>query len=60
MFRLWNVQNVRNKRRQLLLIYIMRKVVDYFVANGSTVNLRSLDITKAFDKVNHFPLFFLN
>ena len=31
-------------------IYVMRKVVDYFVSNGSTVNLCSLDITKAFDK----------
>jgi len=38
-------------------IYIMRKVVDYFVSNSSTVNLCSLDITKAFDKVNHFGLF---
>jgi len=38
-------------------IYIMRKVVDYFVANGSTVNLCSVDITKAFDKVNHSALF---
>ena len=37
-------------------IYIMRKVVNYFVSNGSTVNLCSLDITKAFDKVNHFAL----
>jgi len=35
----------------------MRKVVDYFVANGSTVNLCSLDITKAFDKMNHSALF---
>ena len=38
-------------------IYIMRKVVNYFVSNGSTVNICSLDITKAFDKVNHFALF---
>jgi len=38
-------------------IFIMRKVVEYFVSNGSTVNLCSLDITKAFDKVNHCALF---
>jgi len=38
-------------------IYIMRKVVDYFVSNGSIVNLCSLDISKAFDKVNHFTLY---
>lgn len=38
-------------------IYSLRLVVDYFVDNGSTVNLCSLDVSKAFDKVNHFVLF---
>ena len=37
-------------------IYSLRSV-DYFVDNGSTVNLCSLDVSKAFDKVNHFVLF---
>ena len=34
-------------------IYSLRTVVDYFSENGSTVNLCSLDVSKAFDKVNH-------
>lgn len=38
-------------------IFIMHKVVEYFVSNSSTVYLCSLDITKAFDKVNHYALF---
>jgi len=38
-------------------IFTMRKVVEYFTANGSTVNVCSLDISKAFDKVNHSALF---
>ena len=32
-------------------------VVDYFVSNGSTVNLFSLDVSKAFDRLNHYALF---
>ena len=39
-------------------IYTVRSVVDYFVSNNSTVNLCTLDISKAFDKV-HFPALFL-
>ena len=35
----------------------MRTVVDHFSENGSTVNLCSLDVSKAFDKVNHHVLF---
>ena len=31
----------------------MRCVVDYYVKFGSTVNLCALDISKAFDKMNH-------
>ena len=38
-------------------VYSLRSVVDYFVDNGSTVNLCSLDVSKAFDKINHFVLF---
>ena len=37
--------------------YVMRKTTEYFVSRGSTVNICSLDIHKAFDKVNHFGLF---
>jgi len=38
-------------------IYSMRCVVDYYVEFGSTVNLCALDISKAFDKMNHYGLF---
>jgi len=33
-------------------IYSVRQTVDYFVSNGSTVNICALDLSKAFDKVN--------
>ena len=35
----------------------LRSVVDYYVNNGSTVNICALDISKAFDKMNHHGLF---
>jgi hypothetical protein len=38
-------------------IYIVRSVVNHYVANGSTVNLCALDVSKAFDKMNHCGLF---
>ena len=38
-------------------IYTLRCVVDYYVSAGSTVNLCALDLTKAFDKMNHHGLF---
>ena len=38
-------------------LYVMRKTTEYFVSRGSTVNICSLDVHKAFDKVNHFGLF---
>jgi len=38
-------------------IYTLRSVVDYYVNNGSTVNICALDISKAFDKMNHHGLF---
>jgi len=40
-------------------IYTLRTAVDYFNAGGSTVFAASLDISKAYDKVNHFRLFSL-
>ena len=39
-------------------IFCVRNVVDYFVENDSTVNLCCLDISKAFDRVNHNCLFY--
>ena len=38
-------------------IYSMRKVVDHYIAGGSTVNVCQLDLSKAFDKMNHFGLY---
>ena len=38
-------------------IYTVRKVIDNFTMNNSTVNLCALDISKAFDRVNHSKLF---
>jgi hypothetical protein len=38
-------------------IYSVRSVVETFVCNRSTVNLCTLDLSKAFDRVNHYALF---
>jgi len=38
-------------------LYTLRKVVDIFTNNGSTVNICSLDLKSAFDHVNHCALF---
>jgi len=38
-------------------IYIVTEVLSYFNKANTTVNMTALDISKAFDKVNHFVLF---
>ena len=38
-------------------IYSVRKVVDHYVNGGSTVNVCLLDLSKAYDKMNHFGLY---
>lgn len=38
-------------------IFSLRSVVDYYVKCGSTINMCALDLTKAFDKMNHHGLF---
>ena len=38
-------------------IYAMKRVVNNFTEKGSTVNICSLDLSKAFDKINHKILF---
>ena len=38
-------------------IYAVKSLCDYYVTRGSTVNVVFLDISKAFDKVNHYSLF---
>ena len=37
-------------------IYCVRNVVESFIANRSTVNVCTLDLSKAFDRVNHHAL----
>ena len=38
-------------------IFTLKSVVDYYVSLNSTVNICSLDISKAYDKMNHNGLF---
>jgi hypothetical protein len=38
-------------------IYTVRSVIDRFINTGSTVNLCAIDISKAFDRMNHHGLF---
>jgi len=38
-------------------LYVLQSTVQYFVKNGSTVNVALLDISKAFDNVHHTQLF---
>ena len=38
-------------------IYSVRKVVDHYVNGGSTINICNIDMSKAFDIMNHSALF---
>ena len=38
-------------------IFAVRKVIEHFTDNDSTVNICCLDISKAFDRINHNALF---
>ena len=38
-------------------IYTVRSVIEYFAKHGSTVNIGLLDMSIAFDKVNHYGLY---
>jgi len=38
-------------------IYVLRSTVDYFVNKHSTVNICSLDVAKAFDRINHYRMY---
>ena len=38
-------------------VFTLRSVIDYYVASNSTVNVCALDLSKAFDKMNHCGLF---
>jgi len=37
-------------------IYLVRNVVEHYVNGGSAVNVCLLDLSKVFDKMNHFAL----
>ena len=37
-------------------IYCVRNVIESFIASGSTVNVCALDLSKAFDRMNHYAL----
>jgi len=38
-------------------IYCVRNVIEKFVNNSSTVSVCTLDLSKAFDRMNHYALF---
>ena len=40
-----------------ITIRTVRNIVDSYVRGGSTANLCAIDLSKAFDKVNHDALF---
>ena len=46
----------RYKYNDRHVIYSVRNVIEHYVANGSTVCICSLDLSKAFDKMNICPV----
>jgi len=40
----------------VLLTYLLRQVIESYISNGSTVNMCTLDLSKAFDRTNHYAL----
>ena len=38
------------------VIYNVRNVIEHYTENGSTVSVCSIDLSKAFDKMNHYAL----
>jgi len=51
------VHNLQYKFSTSTSIYKVRNVVYRYVNGGNTVNLCAIDLTKAFDKVNHHALY---
>ena len=39
-------------------IFAVRNYVEYIINNGGTANICAIDITKAFDKLNHYCIFY--
>jgi len=42
--------------KSAIMQFTLRSVIERFDDGGSTVNLCALDLTKAFDKINHHAL----
>ena len=40
-----------------MLFFALQSVVDFHIKHGSTVNTCMLDMSRAFDKVNHYVLY---
>ena len=38
-------------------IFTLRSTIEYFINRGNSVSMASLDIRKAFDRVNHYKLY---
>ena len=41
-------------------LYVLKSIVDHFNSNGSNVYAAFLDCTKAFDRISHYMVCFLN
>ena len=46
-----------NHKQVTFALYSLRSVVDYYVKYGSTVNICSIDLSKAFGKMDRHALF---
>ena len=56
----WSADNQFGFKRSIgcsHAVYCLRSVCDYFLNNGSSVFVCSLDVSKAFDKISHFSLY---
>ena len=47
----------KQKHATDMCIYVLKEMIDYYRAHGSSVYICSLDASKAFDKINHSILF---
>jgi len=39
------------------VVYSVRNVIEHYIAGGSTVNVCTIDLSKAFDRTNHFAMY---
>jgi len=52
------VNGIKGSTKQCMqAIFSMRRVIERYAMNGSKVNICALDLTEAFDKINHHGLF---